>query len=312
VATIDHPHPRDHTPGVHSDDSKRAVWAAVTASISRYAGTTCRVGDRMPVGGGCISSAWAVETSCGPFFIKLQSGHTPHDFAAEATGLAALAASGAVRVPTVVGHDVAAGTGWLVLEQITLRPRDADCDALLGRALASLHASTAPRFGFTTDNLIGATIQPNGWRDDWIGFWREHRLGHQLMLATRNGHRIRYGEQLLGRLDALLAGHRPVASLLHGDLWAGNAAADESGAPVLYDPAVYYGDREADLAMAALFGGFDDRFEAAYREVWPLDDGYHRRRDLYNLYHVLNHLNLFGGGYAAQAARLIDRLLGGG
>lgn len=284
----------------------------MAAAIAHREGAACHIRERTPVGGGCISVAWSVVTDCGRFFVKLGTARDPGDFAQEVAGLDALAATGAVRVPRPVGHGTVGGTAWLVLEHVALRPRDAACDEQLGRALATLHATVAPRYGLDDDNTLGATRQPNGWHDDWIGFWREQRLGYQLALAARHGHRLARGEALLARLDTLLAGHRPAASLLHGDLWSGNAAADDTGAPVLFDPAVYYGDREADLAMSELFGGFDRRFHAAYREVWPLDDGYALRRDLYNLYHVLNHLNLFGGGYAGQAARLIDRLLGSG
>jgi fructosamine-3-kinase len=183
--------------------------------------------------------------------------------------------------------------------------------AALGQQLAHLHRASAARFGWHRDNTIGATPQPNPWTESWIEFWRTQRLAFQLQLAARNGHTgglQRRGEQLLVRLDALLA-HDPARSLLHGDLWGGNAAATAAGEPVLFDPACYYGDRETDLAMTELFGGFAPAFYSEYRAAWPLDAGYGARRDLYNLYHVLNHLNLFGGGYRAQAEGMIERLL---
>ena len=183
--------------------------------------------------------------------------------------------------------------------------------AALGQRLAGLHRSSAERFGWHRDNTIGATPQSNRWTASWIEFWRTQRLGFQLELAARNGYGgslQRRGEQLLAQLDALLA-HDPAPSLLHGDLWGGNAAATPAGEPVLFDPACYYGDREADLAMTELFGGFAPAFYSAYRDTWQVDAGYAVRRDLYNLYHVLNHLNLFGGGYRAQAEGMIERLL---
>jgi fructosamine-3-kinase len=182
----------------------------------------------------------------------------------------------------------------------------------MGRALAAMHRTTDQRFGWRRDNFIGATPQSNRGNDDWTGFWRDARLVPQLALAGRNGlgsRLIDAGERLANMLPRLLAGHAPQASLLHGDLWSGNAAFLADGSPVLFDPAVYFGDREADLAMTELFGGFPRSFYASYSEAWPLDPGYELRRDLYNLYHVLNHANLFGGGYAAQAAALIGRLL---
>ena len=177
--------------------------------------------------------------------------------------------------------------------------------AALGRMLATLHRSHGDEFGWPRDNYIGATPQPNGRSASWRDFWRERRLGPQLALAKRHGYPID-----IGNVGDLLDGHEPAPSLLHGDLWSGNAAFLASGAPALFDPAVYYGDREADLAMTELFGGFPRQFYAAYEAAWPLAPGYERRKHLYNLYHLLNHLNLFGGGYLAQvrsALRLLAR-----
>jgi fructosamine-3-kinase len=179
----------------------------------------------------------------------------------------------------------------------------------LGRALAALHRVTAHEHGWSRDNTIGATPQANAPCGDWAEFWRERRLGFQLRLAAANGHRLAQGERLMEKLPAFFSGYRPAPSLLHGDLWAGNAAATAAGEPVVFDPAVYYGDREADMAMTELFGGFPRSFYEAYGSEYPLDAGYAVRRDLYNLYHVLNHLNLFGGGYRSQAERMIGQLL---
>jgi protein-ribulosamine 3-kinase len=186
----------------------------------------------------------------------------------------------------------------------------------MGRALAAMHRATGrqagAQFGWRRDNFIGSTAQCNRGRDDWPGFWRDARLLPQLALAARNGlgsRLIDTGERLATVLPRLLSGHAPQPSLLHGDLWRGNASFLADGSPALFDPAVYFGDREADLAMTELFGGFPPGFYAAYTEAWPLDAGYPLRRDLYNLYHVLNHANLFGGGYAAQSQALMERLL---
>jgi fructosamine-3-kinase len=231
---------------------------------------------------------------------------------AEADGLERIAKTGAIRVPAVNRIGAQGGEAFLELEWFELHAADAASDARMGEALARLHAATAPAFGLERDNAIGATPQPNAPSGDWIAFWRERRLGFQLDLAAGNGHDGRLqdrGRRLLERLPACFAGHRPQPSLLHGDLWGGNRAMLADGTPVVYDPAVYYGDREADLAMTRLFGGFGPRFYAAYEHAWPPDAGAEARRDLYNLYHVLNHLNLFGGGYRAQAEGMIDRLL---
>jgi fructosamine-3-kinase len=182
----------------------------------------------------------------------------------------------------------------------------------MGQALASLHAMTGAAYGLERDNAIGATLQPNGRADNWVAFWRERRLGFQLDLAAKNGYGGRLlerGRRLLDAIPVFFVNYHPQPSLLHGDLWGGNRAMLADGTPVVYDPAVYYGDREADLAMTQLFGGFGPRFYAAYDEAWPPDDGRAARCDLYDLYHMLNHLNLFGSGYRAQAESMIDRLL---
>ena len=284
-------------------------WDAIVEALREAVGHDLQARDRHPVGGGCINAAWTLETTAGTFFVKLNDAAGAAMFAAEAAGLAALAATGTVRVPRPVCHGRAGEHAFLVLEQLELRGGDRASAARLGHELAALHATHTDAFGWTRDNTIGSTPQPNDWLSEWVTFWRERRLGFQLGLAARHGHRLRGGERLLDRLDTLLAGHHPAPSLLHGDLWGGNWGALPDGTPVLFDPAIYHGDREADLAMTELFGGFDPAFYAAYREAAPLAAGYAVRRDLYNLYHVLNHVNLFGGGYAGQAQRLIDRLL---
>jgi fructosamine-3-kinase len=201
---------------------------------------------------------------------------------------------------------------FLALEWIDFTASTSAAETRLGEQLAWQHRTSARAFGWHRDNTIGSTAQPNGWHEDWVAFFRERRLRHQLELANRNGHDgllAERGAQLLESMGAFFASHRPVPSLLHGDLWGGNWAADSAGQPVLFDPAVYFGDREADIAMTRLFGGFGNSFYTAYHATWPLDQAAGTRRALYNLYHVLNHLNLFGGGYLSQAQSMIDRLL---
>jgi len=205
-----------------------------------------------------------------------------------------------------------AQNAYLALEWIERGTADRACEVKLGERLAEQHRRISARFGWDRDNHIGRTPQENGWLPDWPEFFRERRLRPQLALAARNGYERllgSVGERLLAVTGDLLADHRPAPSLLHGDLWGGNWFADSHGEPVIFDPAVYHGDREADLAMTRLFGGFGSAFYQAYRSTMPLPAGSDTRCELYNLYHVLNHANLFGSAYAQQARTMIDRLL---
>jgi fructosamine-3-kinase len=261
-------------------------------------------------GGSSLNATWRLDLAGDRYFVKVNAASRLAMLEAEADGLRALGATGAVRVPAPVALGAAGQAAFLVLEWLDLA--HGGRDAALGRALAVLHRTTAPRHGWHRDNTIGTTPQANAYCDDWAAFFRDRRLAPQLALASRNGRGgalRRDGERLLAVVPALLRGHVPVPSLLHGDLWSGNAARLATGEPVVFDPAVYFGDREADLAMTELFGGFGADFHAAYREAWPLAAGYPLRRTLYNLYHVLNHANLFGGGYGADAEAMIGRLL---
>ena len=245
-----------------------------------------------PVSGGCIHRCYRAQRDGRAVFLKLNEARFADAFAAEADGLAALRAAGC-RAPEPIALGSAGANAYLVLEFLELRSHGDF--AALGTMLAALHRRQAERFGWARDNYIGSTPQPNRWCESWSMFWREQRLEPQLALAAKNGYRLD-----VPPMGKLLAGHAPAPSLLHGDLWSGNAGFLADGAPVLFDPAVYYGDREADLAMTELFGGFAPQFYAAYNAAWPLAPGYEQRKHLYNLYHLLNHLNLFGGGYLAQ------------
>jgi protein-ribulosamine 3-kinase len=287
-----------------------AFLAELSAAIGRATGAAFAATDSQGVAGGDISQAFRIGDGARTYFVKVQPAARLAMFEAEAAGLAALNAAQAIRVPRVICQGVAAGRAFLVLENLPLASQgDA---SRLGCLLAQQHRISAPQFGWTRDNWIGATPQANAWTDGWVDFWREHRLGFQLRLAADNGYGgalQRDGEILLANLPAFFTGYHPASSLLHGDLWGGNHAYLSDRTPVIFDPAVYFGDRECDLAMSELFGGFDAAFHAAYREAWPLDAGYAVRKTLYNLYHILNHANLFGGGYAAQAARMTAQLL---
>lgn len=287
-------------------------WRDIEAAIREAAGAPFAIEFRSAVGGGCINECYVVRGRGAAFFVKLNAKDRLSMFEAEAAGLSEIARSGTVRVPQPVCHGAGAGASWIVLEYLELNHATGRGMGELGRGLAALHRVSAAYFGWHHDNTIGATTQINTPSTDWITFWREQRLGFQLALARRNGHRgslLTQGERLVERVPVFFAGHEPRPSLLHGDLWSGNAAFMRDGTPVMFDPAVYYGDREADIAMTELFGGFSADFYRAYDQANARDPGYATRKQLYNLYHVLNHLNLFGGGYRAQAERMIAELL---
>ena len=288
-----------------------AIWDSVAAGISDATHRPFTLRKSAPVGGGSINDVFRLEGSDGVcYFLKLNEGRFLPMFTAEAAGLAVIAATNAIRVPRAITHGKSDGQSFLVLEYLGLNSRGDT--GLLGEQLAALHYCTADRFGFSQDNFIGTTPQPNTWKADWIDFWREHRLDFQLRLAEKNGYSAelqRLGARLMDALPAFFAGYTPQPSLLHGDLWSGNHAFLADGTPAIFDPAVYYGDRECDLAITELFGGYPPEFYTAYRAAYPLDAGYVTRRELYNLYHILNHANLFGGGYARQAEQMMQRLL---
>jgi len=284
------------------------LLAALQTSVSDVAGSF-RIERATPVAGGCIHRCFILEGGGRRYFAKTNDRSALDSFAAEADGLAALAEAGA-RVPAPLCRGQADEHAFLVLEHLELRG-NGDY-AALGRSLAAVHSVHGEAFGWHRDNYIGRTTQLNRRSPSWSDFWREARLEPQLELARKNGlgrDLVGKGERLAEALPRLLSQHAPAASLLHGDLWSGNAGFLADGAPVLFDPAVYWGDRETDLAMTELFGGFPRAFYSAYAEAGPLAQGYAVRKTLYNLYHVLNHANLFGGGFAAQAERMIERLL---
>jgi fructosamine-3-kinase len=280
------------------------------------------VRDARPVGGGSISRALRVELAGGPAFLKYNEGGPPGMFAAEARGLDALrhAAPDGLRVPEVravldPAEEGAPGEpGWILLEWIEPGARGPGFGERLGRGLALLHRGTEGRIGWDEDNFIATLPQPNAETATWAEFWRERRLEPLLRRARDAGHapgEAREWERLFAGLDGLLApGDEIVPSLLHGDLWSGNVLASASGEPCLVDPAVYLGHREVDLAMADLFGGFPPGFHEAYAEVWPLLPGYREaRRAAYQLYYLLVHVVLFGGGYAAQTRAALREAL---
>ncbi len=262
-----------------------------------------------PVGGGCINEAVCGEVAGRPVFVKFNRSSPAGMFAAEAAGLRALRATGTLRVPEPLAWSDS--PAFLALEYIHAGSAPSrHVGTLLGRGLATLHRRAQPGYGWDSDNFIGTLRQDNTRRPTWPAFFGELRLAPQLEMAARAGRlsapEARAAEKLIARLGDLLPAD-PAPSLLHGDLWGGNYMVDAAGEPVLIDPAVYCGDREVELAFTELFGGFDASFYAAYDEAWPRHAGYAQRRDLYNAYPLLVHVNLFGGGYRGQFMATVAR-----
>ena len=289
-----------------------SIWNTISRHISDSTGTQFSIQNRHAVGGGCINTAYVIQGHDVNYFVKLNSTDRREMFAAESAGLNEIVNSHTVRAPLPICFGGTSSASYIVMEYIESGPGNNDSYITLGQQLAAMHLVNREYFGWDYDNTIGSTPQPNTSSESWIEFWHKNRLGYQLELAVMNG----YGNQLQARGDCLLqqfplffSTYHPVPSLLHGDLWSGNYAVDKYGTPYIFDPAVYYGDRETDIAMTELFGGFPTLFYRAYEEAFPLDQDYHKRKKLYNLYHILNHLNLFGGGYLSQAREMIDMLL---
>lgn len=287
-------------------------WNALADSISKLTGTPFQIESAAPVGGGDIHNAYRLHSAEGNFFLKSNQSSQAALFETEANSLQALSSTLSITVPKVIATGVENDQAWLLLEYIELTPQGDDFQR--GKDLALLHhqINETKQFGWFEDNFIGKTRQPNGWTSDWVQFYGQNRLLPQLKLALSNGASpvlMDKGMQLIDKLPDFFQTYQPEASPLHGDLWGGNSSFTHIGEAVFYDPASYYGDRETDLAMTELFGGFRPDFYQGYDSVFPLDRGYSQRKNLYNLYHVLNHFNLFGGHYANQSERMIQTLL---
>jgi protein-ribulosamine 3-kinase len=282
-------------------------WSELIAALRSHGISIDDDAKPRAVSGGDISAAWQFSTDRADLFLKTGPPEFLDIYAAEADGLRALADARAVRVPKVAGIGQSGSDAYLALEWLDLGPPGREAERLLGDQLALQHRRSGECFGWHRDNMIGTTPQLNDKDEDWIRFFRDRRLLIQLQLAESNGfggELLQEGARLTRNLERLFGGYEPEPSLLHGDLWGGNWSSVD-GVPVIFDPAVYYGDRESDLAMTRLFGGFGNEFYRAYQEAWPLAEGHEKRVALYQLYHVLNHLNMFGGSYLARALSLI-------
>lgn len=291
-------------------DSKSALLESIQTGLSGSLGKVSGLHWVRALPGGDINRAALIQSGKTNWFLKYRDNAPVGMFEAEALALEKISATACIRVPNAIAWGANDSTSWLVLEYLELT--SSGPATLLGEQLAALHEISADSFGWSHDNYIGITLQINRQTDNWTEFWRDYRLRPQLAMAKAAGFGSRLvdrGDRLLENLDQLMQDHEPAASLLHGDLWAGNKAYTPAGLPVIFDPASYFGDRETDIAMTELFGGFEPAFYSAYRSNSPLPDGYPLRRELYNLYHMLNHLNLFGTGYLSRCESIIDGLL---
>lgn len=287
-------------------------WPAIQNQITLATGSEFHILSKEMVNGGSINQAYKLVSERENYFVKLNSAAMADMFDAEMEGLKEIITSNTIRAPKPVCCGIDGDIAYLVLEHFETGRGHSNSAILLGHQLAAMHKKSHQQFGWHRNNTIGSTTQINKPEESWATFWIENRLRFQLDLARQkssSSYLYQYGEKLLDKLPAFFFTYQVSPSLLHGDLWSGNYAICSDGEPIIFDPAVYYGDREADLAMTELFGGFPSNFYQAYDEVFPVDDGYPVRKTLYNLYHVLNHFNLFGGGYLSQAQNMIDRLL---
>lgn len=287
------------------------MWTEIAQHISKVTGKEFSVNNRRSVSGGCINQGYAVTGNNYTYFVKLNSSSQVAMFEAEVLGLQQMLETATIRVPKPICWGTADKSAYIVLEWLELGRGDTKSWEEMGRQLAAMHSrsSISKGFGWEQNNTIGSTPQINSWTKNWAEFYAQHRLGYQFQLAKRRGGHFPQQEQLLAATPQLLADRQPQPSLVHGDLWGGNAAFTATGEPVIFDPAAYRGDREVDVAMTELFGGFPAAFYRGYNDILPLDSGYERRKLLYNLYHILNHFNLFGGSYESQANRMISQIL---
>ncbi|KLV09371.1 fructosamine kinase family protein [Photobacterium ganghwense] len=284
------------------------MWQAISHQLSDVLDRPFRIIEKEPVEGGDINECYCIGDGNERFFVKMNDRDQLSLFETEAESLHILNEADCILVPRCIHLGTSKDKSFLILNYLPTKVLNNESGFTLGQKLARLHAwGDQPEYGFDIDNYIGLTPQPNNWRRRWCRFFAEQRIAWQLQLCNEKG--ISFGniDTITGKVIELLMNHQPKPSLLHGDLWQGNAAVTVNG-PIIFDPASYWGDRECDIALTELFGGFPPTFYEGYQSVWPLDEDYESRKPLYNLYHILNHCNLFGGTYIAQAERMIDEL----
>jgi fructosamine-3-kinase len=286
------------------------MWTQIADAISNATNTSFTISNSRSIGGGCINQGYRINSGDRAYFVKLNQASQVEMFIAEALGLQQMAATQTITVPQAICWGVADSSSYLVLEWLDLGGGDNQAWQQMGSQLAAMHrVETSRQFGWDLNNTIGSTPQINTWNNSWADFFAEQRIGYQLQLAKRRGGNFPDTQQVIEKVRQILQDRQPEISLVHGDLWSGNGAITSKGEPVILDPATYYGDREVDIAMTELFGGFPAAFYRGYNQTWQLDRGYQQRKNSYNLYHILNHFNLFGGGYSSQANRMIQAIL---
>lgn len=289
----------------------QALSKAASESLGRTVHLQATQGGGVSGGGGASTSAVVDPATGTRYFVKAAAG-AKQMLLAEYMGVKDMAKTNTIKVPAPVAFGEHGTRAFCIFEYLEFCGGGSQYE--LGQHLARMHRHTVPSglFGFHVDNTIGATPQPNlPWRDDWADFWDEHRLGQMLKLTNNAGYNADKVQQLRQKSREMLS-HKPVPSLIHGDLWGGNKGFCKDGdkvVPCIFDPATYYGDREADIAMTFVFGGFNGDFYKGYEDEWPLPAGHEQRRTVYNLYHILNHEVLFGGGYRNQARGMIEQIL---
>lgn len=285
------------------------MWQAINQQISEVIGQEFIPQERQRLDGGDIHQCFRVSDGILTFFIKTNDKEFLPMLVAESDGLEALAKADIVTVPNVICLGTTKSHCYLVLEYFPLSPIDHATSYTLGRELAELHRwGEQKEYGFDLDNYIGCSVQPNGWHKKWSRFFAEQRIGWQLQLLKEKGIVFTDVDEFVEMICMRLSGHNPKPSLLHGDLWASNVARIGQGV-IVYDPACYWGDRECDVAMCNLPDDLYQEFYRGYNEVYPLEEGYALRAEIYNLYHVLNLCNCLGGHYIEQAQQQITRLL---
>ncbi|MGO1298318.1 MAG: fructosamine kinase family protein [Vibrio sp.] len=285
------------------------MWASISEQLTQALGHAFPIKEKQSIEGGNISHVYRISDGTDTYVVKVNTKEFLPQYVAEEYSLNSLYQTDTIIVPRVIVCGQTKSHSFIVLEDLPTSPLHAEtCSYQLGQQLAKLHQwGEQKQYGYDDDNFIGATPQPNVWTNKWHQFFAEQRIGWQLQLLKEKNITLVEIEEFIALIKKRLSSHHPKPALLHGDLWQGNVGQTPTSS-VCYDPASYWGDRECDVAMTELFGGFPPRFYAGYQSIWPLDNGYAQRRDIYNLYHVLNHCYLFGGEYLAQATALIDEI----
>ncbi|BAQ60829.1 ribulosamine/erythrulosamine 3-kinase [Geminocystis sp. NIES-3708] len=285
------------------------MWSEITNAINQNNDSKFELINYKSIGGGCINQAYQLIGKDKSYFVKLNNASKIEMFLAEVVALEEIYHTNTIIVPKPICYGVSGNNSYLVLEYLNLGRGDSQSWGLLGQKLALLHQIKIKKpFGWHRNNTIGSTPQINNYDDNWANFFAEKRIGYQLKLANRRGGNFTNPQEIIEKVRSILTNHNPFPSLVHGDLWSGNAGFKDNGEGVVFDPACYYGDREVDIAMTELFGGFPSIFYEGYNHQWALDKGYNQRKTIYNLYHILNHFNLFGGSYESQAKTIIMKI----